>query len=49
MLIPPIEWPTSTHGPGAVSSMTRSRSLPSWSMVALSSLERADRPWERWS
>ena len=48
-LMPPIEWPTTTQRPGTVSSMTRRRSWPSWSIVQWSSLERAERPWLRWS
>ena len=48
-VIPPIECPTTTQRPGTVSSMTRRRSWPSWSMVLWSSLERAERPWLRWS
>ena len=50
MVMPPIEWPTSTTGPsGTATSSTRSRSWPSCSMLACSSLDRPDRPWERWS
>ena len=50
IVIPPIEWPTSTTGPsGTASSSTRSRSWPSCSMVAWSSVDRPDRPCERWS
>ena len=38
IVIPPIEWPTSTTGPsGTTSSRTCLRSWPSWSMVALPS------------
>ena len=51
MVMPPIEWPTSTTGmsPGATALMTRSRSAPSRSMLATPASERPDRPWSRWS
>ncbi len=49
MVIPPIEWPTSTTGwsPGAVAISTSCRSAPSWSMLTRSGSDRPDRPWLR--
>jgi hypothetical protein len=51
MVIPPMEWPTSTTGPapGAVASITALRSVPSWPMLPLPAADRPDRPWSRWS
>ncbi len=46
MVMPPIEWPTSTTGvsPGAVASITSCRSAPSWSIVTRLGSERPDLP-----
>lgn len=54
MVMPPMEWPTSTSGPsGVVASITALRSRPSNSMVtgSPSAWERPRmlRPWLRWS
>ena len=50
IVMPPIEWPTSTIGPvGTTWSRTALRSRPSCSMVLVSATERLDRPWLRWS
>ena len=51
IVMPPIEWPTSTTGPSGddlVEDLLAGR-WPSWSMVALPSVERPERPCERWS
>ena len=49
IVIPPIEWPTSTTGagPGATAVSTAYRSAPSWEMVQDSRLHWPDRPWPR--
>ena len=51
IVIPPMEWPTRTTGPGpgTVASITALRSAPSWPMLPLPSADRPDRPWSRWS
>ena len=50
IVMPPIEWPTSTSGPvGAVASITAARSRPSWSMVACSAGPGRTAPCPRWS
>ena len=48
IVIPPMEWPISTTGPGpATSSSTCSRSAASWSSRQCSGAERLERPWDR--
>ena len=51
IVMPPIEWPTSTTRPpaGMVAASTAPRSAPSCSMVECSGSPRPDRPWPRWS
>ena len=50
VVIPPIEWPTSTSGPsGATAEITEARSSPSWAIEYDEGSPRPDRPWPRWS
>ena len=51
IVIPPMEWPTSTSGesPGTVAAMTSARSSPSSRTVAFGGRPMVESPWPRWS